>query len=219
MIVIMPTIGRHKLVKQSVSTFLSTSSNARILVIGDGEDAPPLVEHPRVMTARTDERAGFWSALNYGLSIVPDENIYGFFGNDVIFTSGWEVSVEQCFANHFPQGKGLMAVRDGVWDSFHASHGFTTKAFLEVLYGKPLFPAAYFHYYADGELTQFAKDLGRFKYCGNAYIKHLHHDKGLRELDEVDALPRTNVFISKKIYDERYRAWKNGGKKEARRRL
>lgn len=220
-VVIVPTIGRPDYLEQTVKSFLDTSEHSIICVIADGEPLPGYLSYlwadNRVISLSSEIRRGFWATLNFGLGLT-ERPIIGFFGNDVIFYPDWEELILGTFTGLYADGKALVAVKDDVWDSYHASHGFIGRQFLYALYGEEKFPDVYYHKYADSELTQFAKDLDRFIYCEGAYIKHLHPTKGAREIDWVDTIPKQGTG-AKRLYDSRYKEWDTNGRKEARKRL
>lgn len=219
LLVIIPTKGRPDMLNTAVQSFLRTTTDSQLCVTFDDEKET-YWNSPRVSSLRTPERMGYWGVLNYTIDLFPYP-LVGYFANDVIFHPGWEGEAVKSFNKHFPDGRGLLALQDDVWGDFHAAHGIISLSWLDVLYGRPEFPGIYGHHYGDSELTQFTKDLHRFKYCPTARVEHLHPDKDKRERDEIDNMAGDILSPkeAKQLYDARYLWWDREGRREAKDRL
>lgn len=219
LLVLIPTKGRHDLLNQAVDSFLETTKKSQLCIIFDDEQEI-FWPSPRVSSVRTPKRMGYWGALNVGFDLFPYP-LLGYFANDVIFHEGWETISVRAYNKYFPDGKGLLALRDEVWNEYHAAHGIISREWLSVLYDNSRFPSEYGHHYGDSELTQFSKDLRRFRYCEEAYVEHLHPDNDKRGKDEIDAMSGDILGVkeAKALYDFRYKMWDTKGRKQAMEKL
>ena len=211
--IIIPTLGRH-LLQQTLLSFLKTSPpEVKTVVVFDGVSPLTLVEleSSQIMVVENKERRGFWGSLNAGMDSLP-RPLIGFYADDVIFYPDWLEAALNCYKG------GLMAVQDGVWDNYHASHGFISRKWLWVLYGKSKFPEEYKHGFGDSELTQFSRDLGGFQYCAACHIEHIHHDNKKREWDVIDEIGASTRYEDGTLHPIRYDEWARAGKREAKRR-
>ena len=220
LMIVIPTLGRS-LLRQTLRSFLDTAPTGVLaVVVFDGIPPLDLVELQalQVIFIENKKRLGYWGSLNAGLEAL-ERPLVGFYADDVLFHPYWLESALNCYNGYFKDGKGLLAVHDGVWKNFHASHGFISRKWLWILYGEPKFPECYKHDFGDSELTQFSKDFQRFKYCNACEIEHLHYDNKRREWDEIDDVGASSKYEDGTLYPIRYDEWVRVGKREAEQRM
>lgn len=94
-----------------------------------------------------------------------------FLGDDTIPEKGFvEASLRALAA--LPDGWGVVALNSQ--KSRHAAHFLADKRMLDLLPGQEFFCTEYKHCFCDNELTDIAKEHGRFVFCDEAVVKHDH---------------------------------------------
>jgi GT2 family glycosyltransferase len=83
-----------------------------------------------------------------------------------------------------PDGWGLVALNDGVWNGVQATHWLADKRLLDHLPDRRFFSHAYQHGYCDAELSDICRDLGRYTYAPEARLFHDHPQVTGAEPDE-----------------------------------
>ena len=173
--------------------------------------------YPNVRPLYTQENVGFWRGINHALQfIVNDDDQFCYFGKDVIFSPDWMSKAWEVYTTVFPTGLGLLSFRDDIQNGFSASHGMLTKRWLYVLYGETSFPAPpYTHFFCDSETTQRSKDFGRYVYCHESHVAHLHEQTGF----DSDGHRLRLMHDDKLIEHNRYEDWVQGEYARAAQRL
>lgn len=171
----------------------------------DEESAHAASAYPFVKTLYLSRNFGFWQGINRALDFVErDDDQFCYFGKDVIFSPDWMSKAWNAYTAVFPTGLGLLSFRDDIQNGFSASHGMLTKRWLYVLYGETQFPAPpYTHFFCDSETTQRSKDFGRYIYCHESHVAHLHEQTGF----DSDAHRLRLMHEDKLIEHERYEQW------------
>jgi GT2 family glycosyltransferase len=137
-----------------------------------------VINHPR--------NDGFWHGMNLALASVPEREPFCYFGQDVIFDAAWLEHSSAMFRDKFPTGLGLLCFWDGLHDGGIAAHGMTTRAWLNVVYGLPLFPSeAFYHFHLDSEFSHRSKTMARYEYCPASKVPHLHEPSGFKDVDRL----------------------------------
>ncbi len=154
-------------------------------------------------------QAGYWGSLNVALATVPMDEPFCYVAVDVIFYPDWLPPAEGMYAERFPNGLGLLAFWDGFHDGDNASHGMTTRKWLDVVYGEPFFTGVFEHYFLDSELTVRSRDLRRYAYCPDSKVAHIVNSFVANDPADND----------RAIRDQRHDEWHSGDHQAARERL
>lgn len=116
-----------------------------------------------------------------------------FLGDDTIPQPGFLNAALEKMAS-LPDGWGLVALNDGIHNGALATHWLASKRLLDHLPDGQFFNTAYRHCFCDRELTDIARELGRYAYAENAKIIHDHphvtgqpYDEGYKKAYAVDA--------------------------------
>ena len=108
-----------------------------------------------------------------------------------------------------PDRWGLVGLNDGIQDGKDfATHWLASRKLLEHLENKEFFYTGYVHQYCDKELTDIAKELGRYVWAEDARIDHNHPLKDMKFEDEdyIEAYSRDNTRHDQKLYLSRRKA-------------
>jgi glycosyltransferase involved in cell wall biosynthesis len=218
---IIPTRGRVDILKRCLDSLAQTNKKPIELIIVCDNDMESEIwltdywlEHRSARESvyyNNHERLGFWQSINRAIEVLPGDEPFCYFGKDVVFDPDWLTHAEECFTTHYPSGLGLVSFRDDVVNHGNASHGMTTKRWLEVVFGYPHFPRMYWHHYCDSELTNRSRDFGRYTYCEASHVPHLHEPTG-----HDDTPTHINDQMLK---DQRHSLWVMVGRELARERL
>lgn len=207
-LIVIPTLGRPAALFNTVSSLMASSTSNWHCVIVDNNEEETTIHFPtdsRISHIVPDTPLGFWRSIGLALDEFEHELI-GFFGNDSIFYPYCIENMLVCWNSQFPYNKGLMAIRDDMHNGYHTAHGFISRTFMKVLYGIVRAPR-YQHGFGDSELTQFARDLHRFRYCAQAHVEHIHPNSSTRPLDWVDAQAKMSRRRDNLDYNKNYVTW------------
>src|ERR1035437_6526547 len=72
--------------------------------------------------------------------------------------------------------------------------------------GVVIYPG-YFHNYSETELFETAKSRGRFAYCEESVVEHLHPDAGKAEKDEIYQLGMAHLVEDQDLFFSRRHLW------------
>ena len=142
------------------------------------------------------------------------ENIL-FLGDDTIPQPGFIHAALDAMAT-LPDGWGLVGLNDGIHNGALATHWLASKKLLDHLPGGEFFHTGYSHCFCDRELTDIARELGRYVYAPGAKIIHDHphvtgeaYDDGYKKAYAKDAFEHDQrLYRTRKIA----RSAANGGK-------
>ena len=132
---------------------------------------------------------------------------YVFLGaDDVIFHDGWlDAALET-----MQDVDGVVAVND-----LHNPNGtlaLVSRRYIEEesgcidVEGVVIYPG-YFHNYSETELFETAKSRGRFAYCEESVVEHLHPDAGKAEKDEIYQLGMAHLVEDQDLFFSRRLLW------------
>jgi hypothetical protein len=143
--------------------------------------------YPNMRVNFSNEQRGAITCWNYG-TLIADASIYFHQGDDLSYSDGWLQIALDAFQEKL-QGYGLLGVNDGMWDGDKviATHFLFDKQFCIDHLGGVMAPPCYKYYGVDVEQNARAKLAGRFYWCKESVVKHIHPANGGRARDEVDA--------------------------------
>jgi len=141
---------------------------------------PPLPYHSKL-----SETIGYWDVLNECIEPLEMREPFVWLADDIAPQEGWFEQAVDCFQDNFPKGLGLVVLNDLHLKDGGAAFGMTTKAWLYVIFGYPRLPYLFGHGLLDTLIADRSKDLGRYYFCEEAVMEHLHHSIGKSEDDEI----------------------------------
>lgn len=123
-----------------------------------------------------------------------------FLGDDTIPQSGFLIEALRAMSE-LPDGWGLVALNDGISGGLLATHWLADRRLLEALDGE-FFHTGYNHCFCDKELTDRAKELGRYIYAPDAKIIHDHPHRTGEPYDDgyKKAYARENFEADQHLY-------------------
>lgn len=205
---IIVTRGRTDILRKCLDSLMQSDPYPlRTLVVcnADTESVTVASAYEHVRPLYSPVNLGFWRGINHALEHIQDDSEqFCYFGKDVVFSPDWMSRAWTAYTTVFPSGLGLLSFRDDIQNGFSASHGMLTKRWLYVLYGETSFPAPpYTHFFCDSETTQRSKDFGRYVYCHESHVAHLHEQTGF----DSDGHRLRLMHEDKLIEHDRYEAW------------
>ena len=119
-----------------------------------------------IMIVEDDKRIGFIDVVNQVAMNKPHEVIV-YTAQDALVGQNWlkHALIEMVVTN-----AGLIGFNDGKWGGKLASFGMVLKEWVKDVYGGNIFYTGYQSHYADTELTQIAKQQGRYAYAEKAIM-------------------------------------------------
>ena len=193
--ILLPSTGREQRLDELLTIMESAlPSGGEIIVVMDRNDIVErkkyemlgnlIVTHLRTRFVVTDVR-GCWRCKNIALEYAKHDLIL-WTADDVKPHPGWFEKGIECFNHHFPDGLGLVALNDLHCMDQTAGHAITTRRFLNVMFGYPHFPPEFHHFFLDTMISNRAKELGRYHFCEDAVMEHMHWRLGKSEYDATN---------------------------------
>lgn len=214
--IILVTCNRPSLALQAVSTLYETTKhlNIELVMVVDGtvETVNKIKEYLKNKTTDTwtyicdyspERRGALWS-WNHGLSMTTGEIIFPS-GDDQYFHQHW---LDKALEYHekYLDGHGMVALNDKIWDgnALGTTLLYDRQFCIDHLGSVCTYPA-YNYFYVDNELNDRAKLSGRFIWCPESVVEHIHPDVRKRPRDFLDRERQEHNFISidRKIFEKR----------------
>lgn len=172
---------------------------------------PNLPKHTEILYDY--EGNGFWASLSKMLKTSGYTEPFVWLADDIRPHPGWYEKAKRCYEEHFPTGLGLVTLNDLWLKDGGCAFGVLTTRWLWVLFRKHYFPSEFAHYFLDTLIANRSKDLGRYVFCEEAIVEHLHPEAGKAELDAVYKAnkKRARENQDKLTKDEFDFDWENGG--------
>lgn len=193
--ILLPSTGREKQLDDLLATMEEAiPDDSEIIVVLDHADIVErekydtlgrlITRHLKTRFIVTKER-GCWRCKNIALESAKHKLIM-WTADDVKPHPGWFAKGIKCFNHHFPDGLGLIAFNDLHCLDQTAGHAITSRRFLKVLFGYPHFPPEFRHFFLDTLVSDRAKAIGRYHFCENAVLEHMHWRIGKSERDATN---------------------------------
>jgi len=185
--VLISTYDRLRFLKECIQSIIDCDyKDVSILVVVDGNEAllKPLTSEP-VKVVFNRERKDYVISMNKLLTVSKGDAVL-FASDDLEFAPDCISRAAQVMRNHFPDGDGLVGIRQ--LNRPHGSKsafGLVGRKFVNRFPNNQMFCPDYVHYGSDTELGDFARSINRFIFCKEATVLHLN----LR--DKTDKLART----------------------------
>lgn len=181
MILIVPSRGRPQRAVKMVHSARSTATAPVTIVVAVDADDPTLAQYRRKVreTQILPERIGYGPAINAIVAANPGHDVYGAFGDDVVFrTSGWDEKVRATLAT-----PGIAFPNDMAHGPGWPTAVFMSGAIVEAL-GWLALPDCR-HQYIDNAWKRLGDDLGILRYMPDVIAEHEHQAYGKAELDQT----------------------------------
>jgi GT2 family glycosyltransferase len=183
--VLIPTTGRPELAQACVQGIRDTTQglDVEIVLAVDHDDRSRELLEPLVeILDYSDDYRGCARAWNDALALCTGDLIV-WTGDDVEWEPGWLTAAMDCEAEH---PDWLIGLNDGITPPDRATHFLMSRRFIvDVLGGVVAWPE-YLHSFHDLEICERARRAGRFVWCEQARLKHIHWLWGSRAQDDTD---------------------------------
>jgi len=208
--VLLPTLGRRS-VLNTVKSLCDTVDFPLEIVLVVEENKEIVGEVYNLIKDRkiefvfkySEHRMGALNAWNVALSLSSGDMLFPC-GDDQLCHPGW---FEKVMRAHDEQvkGFGMIAVNDLNLDGnvLGTTLLFDRMFCRDILGGVIAYPYNYF--YVDNELNERAKNVGRYYWCKDAIVEHLHWSNNKRQQDEFDSERNLYMELDKQIFLERQR--------------
>jgi hypothetical protein len=135
--------------------------------------AVELIGHEVEILAVEDSASIGCPAMVAKLTALAEGEHVLFLGDDTIPQPGFLRAAIEAMST-LPDGWGLVGMNDGIHNGALATHWLASKRLLDHLPGGQFFHTGYRHCFCDRELTDVARELGRYVYAPEAKVVHDH---------------------------------------------
>lgn len=201
--------------KATVETFEFKRKIPKTLVVMPSLDKELANQAAEVMRGRAglpcdiavvidDKQHGYVYKCNGVVAAHPDHDVIVYTAQDAFVGFDW---LKNAMIRMLTTDAGLVGFHDGKWNGHLASFGLVQRSWFKNNYDGLLFHPGYFSHFADTELTQVAKQQGRYAYAENAvmleidYLKALGMKKGVVEKDQKHFADRKKTSFDGLITD------------------
>jgi GT2 family glycosyltransferase len=132
----------------------------------------------------SDEYRGVAGAWNDALALATGDLLV-WVGDDTDWGDGWLDAALACEAEH---RDWLVGLNDGHTPPDRATHFLMSRRFVRDVLGGVVAWPEYAHSFHDAEICDRAQALGRYVWCGESLVRHVHWLWGDREQDATDQL-------------------------------
>lgn len=188
-------MNRPVLLKQTLTNLFESTKGiyvqAVVLIDKDVESYRMCVDlmrdYPHMRVNFSEQQRGAIYCWNFGTRIA-DANIYFHQGDDLFYENGWLEIALKAFQEKL-NGYGLLGVNDSMWDGDKviATHFLFDRQFCIDHLGGVMATPTLKYYGVDNMANERAKKAGRFYWCKEAVVRHVHPANGGRPRDETDA--------------------------------
>lgn len=211
---ILPSYYRHNMLRGVLENITNQRSNnyeLEVVIVTDDDvigakisDEFSLTNHDiYTIRASSTERLGQLAAWNYGLTLARG-NYFVHMGDDGRFHGNALELAYNTLKDRF-QGYGMVAFND--WnlngDTQVGTHVIFNRQFCKDVLGGVMVVPHYKAYCVDLEFNERAKSVGRYYWCQQAILEHLHSSNGKRETfpEELEKVPFTEDDM--RLFNER----------------
>lgn len=136
------------------------------------------------------KREGFVKLFNTAFKELNTYELYIYTAQDVFVSKNWLVEAVQTATKY---GAGLVGFNDGKWNGRLAQFGMLDRLWVEKNIGKP-FHDGYFGNYCDVELTQIAKQYGKFAHSDKSLMIEVDYEKDFRDRDSDEFVKDKELY-------------------------
>lgn len=192
---IIPTLNRPALLKQTLTRLFETTRGIEIEAVVVADEcwaALHICDEINDMAGKwfarmnfSTKRRGAVACWNIGLEMASADFFFHQ-GDDLDYSDGW---LDKALEAHRTKLNGYGMV--GVNDSMHngnvmATHVLFDRQFCKDVFGGVMAPPIIKYYGVDVILNELAKEAGKFYWCEQAVVRHIHPANGGREVDDTD---------------------------------
>lgn len=190
---IIPTMNRPQLLKQTLESLFATTQGIdveAVVVIDENIESVQvcvdlLKEGRNILVNYSPSRRGAIPCWNIGLRMARAD-IFFHQGDDLWYNDGWLRLALDAHRDKL-QNYGLVGVNDSMHDGNHIStHALWDRQFCKDHLGGVMAMPHYGYYNVDVEFNERAKRAGKFYWCKEAVVKHIHPANSGRVKDETD---------------------------------
>lgn len=185
--VLLPSTGRPQALRACLEGLRETTSghDVEVVVAVDADpDSRAVADELADTVLYSESYRGTARAWNDCLRACTGDLVV-WVGDDTEWASGWLQAALACESEHPDH---LIGLNDGHTPHDRATHFLMSRRFIvEVLGGVVAWPE-YVHSFHDAEMCERAKAAGRFVFCPDALVKHVHWLFGDRPMDATDQL-------------------------------
>jgi hypothetical protein len=203
--VIIPLMRPHR-IAPVVASIQESTEDYEIIVVATGECADAARDLPVILL---EDDGGTWPVrINRGyLATTAPSFVTG--ADDLDFRPGWFEAVQQTMST-LPDGGGVIALND-LYNS-NGVHFVIQREYIESFGGYKdapgivVFPG-FKHQYSDDAIRLTAQNRGRFAYCNEAIVEHLHPGAGKSEMDATYALGESTGAYDQIVFRDNSELW------------
>ncbi len=154
------------------------------------------------------DKGGFWPARINALFKWTSEPFVFIAADDVKFHPGW---LEAAFiAMERVQGCGIVSVND--LNNPYGTLSLISREYIDTFGGTmdrtgPVIHPGYHHNWSETEMRQTAERRGRWTYCAESVVEHMHHDCKKAPYDEVYAIGDRFLQEDVTLFFSRHPLW------------
>jgi glycosyltransferase involved in cell wall biosynthesis len=201
--VLLPTTGRAEMAAACVQKLQRTTEGHDLEVIAAVDCDPESRDRLEALGCYVNysEKYRGNTAWNDALADAVGDPIV-FAADDLDWQPGWLDAALEALSAH---PDSLIGFNDGHWGSELSTHYLMPRSFIvEVLGGRVAWP--YPHSFNDAETNARAKKAGRYFWCEDAHVGHLHWLFGGRAKDETDTRNLGGHAEAEQMFRERQSA-------------
>lgn len=201
--IIIPSRGRCHLLAESLRQLRETTEGYEVesIVILDKDDPDYKLPEQANIVMVNDTRIGAPKSYNKGLKRATGDYVMAG-ANDLCYQDGW---LKYAIEAHQSQldGYGIVGLNDGAYDANNCVLFMMDRRFCKEFFGGVLVIPHYQHLFSDNEMVRRAKAAGRFFWCEQAKVIHLHPAHGTRIADESDHYVASLFEADQKVFEAR----------------
>ena len=170
--IIIPIYDRLELLVETIQSIKRNSyKDVSIFVVVDGnQEILGKIIPEEVAVLFNSKRREWVYSINRGISYaVSDATIYA--ADDLVFQEGCIANAVIAMKERFPDGDGLVAIKQNV-RGCSTAFGLLGRKFIERFPERCVFCPDYIHHGSDFELGRFARSIDRLHLCDEARLTH-----------------------------------------------
>lgn len=122
--------------------------------------------------------------------------------DDMIFKPNAIACAQYYLLEYFPDGDGVLGLKTENFDAKDTSVMLLGEKFIQRFPDRQVYFPGYKHFGADTELGEFAKSIGRFRFCPEAVVTHFHPVSGY-PIDETHKHGRQYLREDLQLFEDR----------------
>lgn len=175
--IVIPTFKREEKLYKLLES-IPQNKNYIVYVYFDNNDAQTyqiikanFPQHNYIIMDKKYQAFGIW---NYHLQNNFNSDIFIYLCDDTSLYKDTLINVEKHFNEKFPDTDGMVTFNQVNIKGSDSAMGCVGRKFIERYKDKQIFCKNYVSFYADSELGDYAKKLGKFHFGGDCRINHYH---------------------------------------------